>query len=237
MARNGDVEIWTSTYTLAEVFKRKCEDIQTGLAADKDVVFEDFVDQDFVTYAQVDADVGRIARRLLRRFTELKKPPDAVHLATAILHNCDEFHTTDAENLLPLNGRIARLDRTPLLICRPPYPPPPPPSPPESSQRDLFSQVQDNANATSERGEEDQAATAQEEDGAAVRPSGEGTGVRRRLLDLGEQPSANSASRAGAQAPAEETEQELTEDEIEALEADEIIADLKKLEPPDADAW
>jgi predicted nucleic acid-binding protein len=138
LARNGDVEIWTSTYTLAEVFKRKCENAQVGLPEDKDLVFEEFLNQDFVTYAQVDADVGRLARRLLRRYTELKKPTDAVHLATAIIHNCDEMHTTDQENLLPLNGRISRLDRNILLICRPPDPPPPPPPPPE----DLFSQLQ-----------------------------------------------------------------------------------------------
>jgi len=31
LARNGDIEIWTSTYTLAEVFKRKCDGVQTGL--------------------------------------------------------------------------------------------------------------------------------------------------------------------------------------------------------------
>jgi hypothetical protein len=124
MARNGDVEIWTSTYTLAEVFKRKCDKVQTGLDEEKDIIFEDFLDQDFVVYAQVDADVGKIACRLLRRHPELKKPPDAIHLATAVIHNCDEFHTADEDNPLPLNGRIVRLDKANLLICKPPEPPP-----------------------------------------------------------------------------------------------------------------
>jgi predicted nucleic acid-binding protein len=137
LAQNGDLEIWTSTYTLAEVFKKKCETVWTGLPEDKDLIFEDFLNQDFVIYAQVDVDVGKMARRLLRRHPELKKPPDAVHLATAIIHGCDEFHTTDAENILPLNGRVFRLDRSLLLICPPPKPPPPPPPPP--SDFDLFS--------------------------------------------------------------------------------------------------
>ena len=135
--QNGDIEIWTSTYTLAEVFKRKCGDDRVGVPDNKDYIFEEFLDQDFVVYAQVDSDVGQLARRLLRRFEELKKPPDAVHLATAIIHNCDEMHTTDGENLLPLNGRISRLDKKPLLICRPPHPPPPTPAPVESEELSL----------------------------------------------------------------------------------------------------
>jgi predicted nucleic acid-binding protein len=211
LARNGHAEIWTSTYTLAEVFKRKCENVQTGLDEANDYIFEEFLEQDFVIYAQVDADVGRLARRLLRKHAELKKPPDAVHLATAILYNCDEFHTTDEDNLLPLNGRIIRLDRQPLVICRPPEPPPPPPPP----APDLFSQVQDadtNRPAIAEPTAEGGTA-APPEAAATVPGGGEGTGVpggRR-----GVRPGADADSVGGAGAEAS-TEEEAAETVIDA---------------------
>ncbi len=201
-ARNGDVEIWTSAYTLAEVFKRKCEDVQKGIAEDKDIVFEDFLDQDYIVYAQVDADVGKLARRLLRRYSELKKPPDAVHLATAIIHNLDEFHTFDSENLLVLNGRISRLDRKILNICVPPDPPPPRPPPPP----DLFTQVQDANTAPPavkepEKADEDSPSP---QATAAVRGGGEGVGVPGGRSGIRDGAEADSGGGAGSEVPAEE---------------------------------
>ena len=53
--------------------------------------------------------------------------PDAIHLATAIIHGVSEFHTFDENDeprkrraLLPLNGNVAG---HPLVICKPPIPP------------------------------------------------------------------------------------------------------------------
>lgn len=60
-----------------------------------------------------------LARRLMRRHPECKKPTDAVHLATAILVNVDEMHTYDASDLLGLSGKIARQDGVMLTICTP----------------------------------------------------------------------------------------------------------------------
>lgn len=129
-ARLGEVEIWTSALTLAEVFKVKCGGTVAQLmtAAD-DQKFEDYLNQDFVVIAQVDVDTGRTARRLLRQHSPLKKFPDAIHLATAVLNSLDEFHTFDGENLLPLNGTVNRDDGITLSICVPPVPPPPAPAP------------------------------------------------------------------------------------------------------------
>jgi len=66
--------------------------------------------------------------------------PDAIHLATAIVHKVDEFHTFDLKDkrgclgLLPLSGHIAG---NYLNICEPSAPPPP--APPESpTQRRLW---------------------------------------------------------------------------------------------------
>jgi predicted nucleic acid-binding protein len=126
LARTGEIEIWTSALTLAEVFKVSQPGGSQTIPAESDETFERFLDQDFVVIAQVDVDTGHMARRLLRRHSKLKKPPDAVHLATAVLNDLDEFHTFDGTNLLPLNGEVKRADGVALGISFPPEPPIPP---------------------------------------------------------------------------------------------------------------
>ncbi len=124
-ARSGKVEIWTSNFTLAEVYKRPCDGEQKGLAVADDVSFEDFILQEFVTRVQVDFDVGTLARRLLRTHPKIVKPQDGIHLATALLNNVDELHTYDRENLTGLSGVIDRPDGVKLKICAPPNRPAP----------------------------------------------------------------------------------------------------------------
>jgi predicted nucleic acid-binding protein len=126
-ARKGNVEIWTSNFTLAEVFKRPVDGAQKSLPQNKDQEFEDYILQDFVQRVQVDYDVGALARRLLRRFPVIGKPQDGIHIATALLNNIDELHTYDRENLLGLSGKIDRMDGKSLKICHPPMRPAPPP--------------------------------------------------------------------------------------------------------------
>lgn len=123
LAIAGQVEIWTSSLTLAEVFRKQCGGEATGLPADKDKEFEDFVAQDFIIEVQLDHQVGVAARRLLREHQPLKKPQDAVHLASATWNNLDEFHTFDQVNLLCLNGLVQTRGGKTLKICEPPLPP------------------------------------------------------------------------------------------------------------------
>ncbi len=122
-AKAQAMQIWTSSLSLAEVFKKKCEGKNVSLEESKDVDFEKYIEQEFLTEVQVDHDVGLLARRLLRKHPDLKKPNDAIHLATAALNNLDELHTFDVENLLPLNGKIDRMDGKQLIICVPPEKP------------------------------------------------------------------------------------------------------------------
>lgn len=123
MAQRGECEIWTSAFTLAEVYKRKCDGIVVGLEDQYDSRFEDLVESDLVKTVQVDIDVGKVARRLLRRFPTIGKPQDAIHVATALMENVDEFHTFDKKDLLGLDGHLERYDKQKLRICHPPYPP------------------------------------------------------------------------------------------------------------------
>lgn len=124
-ARNGKIEIWTSNFTLAEVYKRPCDGEKKGLAVADDISFEDFILQDFIIRVQVDLDVGTLARRLLRAYPVIVKPQDGIHVATALLNNVDEVHTYDRENLLGLSGQIDRKDGAKLKICHPPARPAP----------------------------------------------------------------------------------------------------------------
>ncbi|MEO5669471.1 MAG: PIN domain-containing protein [Ramlibacter sp.] len=126
----GAYEIWTSTLSLAEVFKVTAEKeaIKMGVATfplppNNDVEFEKFLLQGFLVMVQVDFDIGVDARRLLRAHGVLKKPADGIHLASALQNNVDELHTFDDKNLIPLSGIVTRQDGVALTICYPPEPP------------------------------------------------------------------------------------------------------------------
>jgi hypothetical protein len=79
----------------------------------------------------VDVDVGKVARRLLRRYPEIGKPQDAIHVASCLLNNIDQLHTFDGEDLLGFDGQLARVDRAKLTICKPP-------KRPENPQAEMF---------------------------------------------------------------------------------------------------
>lgn len=117
-AQRGDVEIWTSSLTLAEVYKFKCESTKS-LAVEQDKIFEDYISSDFVVEVQVDHEIAVMSRRLCRHHRELKKPTDGIHLASAIVNNLDEFHSFDHSDLLVLNGNVSRADGLKLHICKP----------------------------------------------------------------------------------------------------------------------
>lgn len=124
-AQRGEVEIWTSMFTLAEVWKRRCGGDDVGLPEADDQAFEDYIEQDFVKRVAVDTDVGTAARRLLRKYPTIGKPQDAIHVATALLENVDELHTFDRADLLALDDVLDRQDGSKLKICVPPPPPDP----------------------------------------------------------------------------------------------------------------
>lgn len=119
MAERGEVQIWTSTLSLAEVYKTKCERESRSLFAEHDARIDNMFDQSFVEKVQVDTEIARSAKNLARAHQLLKKPTDAIHLASAIAWNVDELHTYDGSDLLGLNGVIHREDGEMLTICMP----------------------------------------------------------------------------------------------------------------------
>ena len=116
-AKHGEIEIWTSAFCIAEVYKVKCQDGKTGLLPDADEKINDLFNQDFVYIAQVDLEIARLAKNLLRTQPKLGKPSDGIHLATAIYWNVDQLHTWDASDLLGIVCN--RADGVPLEICKP----------------------------------------------------------------------------------------------------------------------
>jgi predicted nucleic acid-binding protein len=125
-AEEGDVIIYTSFFTFAEVFKVKCEDGAKPLSEEGDQKIEQLLRQKWVRPVVVDERIGIAARRLMRHHPQCKKPTDGIHLATALALSVDEMHTYDGSDLLGLNGKINRPNGTPLTICTPKPTPKPP---------------------------------------------------------------------------------------------------------------
>lgn len=115
-AKAGHLMIWTSSLTLAEVYKFKC-DGPKALVVDQDLLFERYIESDFVVEIQVGHAIATLARRLCREHPPLRKPNDGIHLASAVLNNVDQFHTFDANDLLVLARKVNRADGTILMMC------------------------------------------------------------------------------------------------------------------------
>lgn len=117
LAQKKQVEIATSGLSLAEV----CKD-PTVRAEDGDVL-ADFFRNEYILVVPVDRYVGTLARKLLQSGFDGLKPPDAIHVATALVADVSEFHTFDRA-LLNLNDKIEKPGGGTLLIRKPPAPPP-----------------------------------------------------------------------------------------------------------------
>ena len=111
-AQRGHAQLWISTITILEVVKVPSEDGTPRPWPDENIAqVDNLFLQDYVRTVQLDQQIARKAREIYRSTPSLglRKQMDAIHLATALFHSVDEFHTDDGEDLLSL-------DRT--LTCR-----------------------------------------------------------------------------------------------------------------------
>ena len=119
-ARQGLVQIWTSTIAIVEVNRLASEmNIARPVPDSGLTVIDDLLFQPFVNAISMDTIVAKRARQLLRQTPGLTKRPDAMHLASAIQWNIPLFHTYDGSDLLHLNGKISCADGTEMEICLP----------------------------------------------------------------------------------------------------------------------
>jgi len=116
-------ELWTSAFTLAEVYKRKCDGDPASMPEDQDDAFESFFESGLVKPILVDVQVAKVSRRLCRKYPGLRKPQDAIHVASCVIANIDELHTFDVKDLIKLDGQITLENGNALKISKPPAPP------------------------------------------------------------------------------------------------------------------
>lgn len=111
---NGGLEIVASALCLAEVCKNP------EIASDVHKL-DDFFERSSVLLVPVDREIGYIARELMSKGYSKLKPPDAIHLASAIYANVAALHTFDGP-ILDLDGKLEKRGGGRLLICKPQLP-------------------------------------------------------------------------------------------------------------------
>ena len=111
-AENNETEIVTSAFTLAEVCKRAADPNSPALNLPA------FFDQPYILLVPVDKAIGLKAQHLRLSGLVERKPPDAVHLASALVHSVPVFHTFD-DGLIRLDKLLTMDDGNQLRICKP----------------------------------------------------------------------------------------------------------------------
>ncbi|MBC6441380.1 MAG: PIN domain-containing protein [Rhodospirillales bacterium] len=111
-ARKGRYEIVTSCFTLAEVCK-SCQ-VKSSPVGNLPAFFE----HTYILTVPVDLALGRHAQSMQASGLVALKPPDAIHLASALRAQVDQINTFDTE-ILKLDGTIPGRDGKPLKIVKP----------------------------------------------------------------------------------------------------------------------
>ena len=103
-ARKGEIELYTSTLTLIEVFKIPA----TPSEEEAERQIQRFFRNRWIRKQTPDWFVAIEARRLQRQFPHLDGR-DATHLATAVYLGCEYLHTYDQDDLIRCNGQVPNL--------------------------------------------------------------------------------------------------------------------------------
>lgn len=119
-ARNGKVELWTSTLAMIE-----CRTISVEKGTSRpyseanETLISDIFKQPFVKAIPITVDIAEEARRLWRITPEIGKYQDAVHVASTLRWSVPLMHTYDRADLLGLSESLNCRDSQPLIICYP----------------------------------------------------------------------------------------------------------------------
>lgn len=110
-AEAGILEIAVSEMAKVETaYLEGLSDVQSEL------LIREFFSREYIIPISIDDPVSAIARDLVRKYRSLKlRPPDAIHLATAILWRIPVLETTDSDFL-----QLDQLEGNPLVTVRKP---------------------------------------------------------------------------------------------------------------------
>lgn len=111
-AEAGQLEIATSSFTLAEVCKSPIDPTSPALNLPA------FFEQRYIVQVVVDKQIGMRAQSLQVAGVAGLKPADAVHLASALVWSIPVVHTFDRK-LLDLDNHLQMSDGNQLRIIRP----------------------------------------------------------------------------------------------------------------------
>lgn len=120
---SGNIVLVTSHITKTEI-------LESMMAPEAQESLERLLKRRNVRSIAVDGRVGSLSSKLRDYYQKQRaidggpplSTPDAIHLATAIIYQVDEFHTFDEEDspdslgLIPLSGNVAGYN---LVICKP----------------------------------------------------------------------------------------------------------------------
>ena len=106
LAENGEFKIHSSSFTLAEVHKKRNHEKLTT-EQDENIIL--FFEQEFIEVIDVDRLIGEEANRLCRQYGLL--PADAIHLASALRAGCDV--------LLAWDDRVTKVSHSDIRIEEP----------------------------------------------------------------------------------------------------------------------
>lgn len=114
----GQIEIYTSTVTFAEVVWVKSILDGKGklnkLSPDHEPIIQKFFMHSFIRPINCDRRVAEVARELMWKYP--LKPKDAIHVASAVRQQVDVLHSYDDDDLIPLDGKIGN---PALKVCHP----------------------------------------------------------------------------------------------------------------------
>lgn len=100
-AERGRVEMLTSVLSVTEVAFLSSDNASDDSGADEDAIAQLWIPESPITLVDLSIRIAERARELVRvsRKGNMRriKPPDAIHLATAEMHECHDFFTYEAE--------------------------------------------------------------------------------------------------------------------------------------------
>ena len=113
LAQGGTYRIITSSWTLAEVHKRKSGPVLNNVQSKRIL---SYFEHEFIDIVEVTREIGESAHLLARKHN--LKPTDSVHLACALRMQCDVLLSTDPD-LLNIKEKNIRIEEPKIIPLNP----------------------------------------------------------------------------------------------------------------------